>query len=219
MLFRGDTLIATAMDANPDLIAKVGAHCFARVIQPTPQEVAVLSAPVQRQEERRVVDPPPSWKPIEVVQQCRIGIPCGNACIPMGRVCHVGQLARVGQECGKGYIALAKTCHVDRPQPPPITPVMALPVETRTPTLENPTAIYGRPDDAPRNILPQPSIDVGGGSTASPQFHTAAPAPQAQAPSPPKTVHVEGYDRSNGTHVQSYDRAASGQGLGRSSRR
>ncbi len=219
VLLRGDTLIATALEANPDLAATVAVRCFARVVHPEPRETKVANVADQAPG-GLFVDPPTPWRaPIRGVQHCLIGNPCGNACIPVGRVCHVGQPARVGQECGRGYISMAKTCRVDRIPPPVITPLVTLPMETGTPSSGTSAAAYVRPDDAPRYIPPPSSGDADGGGAASIPSRTAVPAPTVQPPGTPRTVHVEGYDRLNGTHVQSHDRAAPGQGTGRGSRR
>lgn len=216
MLFRGDTLVATALDANPDLEAEVGARCFARVVRPDPQEAVVASAAEPVPAWLPIIDPPPPH-PVDD-QHCRIGIPCGHACIPAGRMCHIGQPTRVGQACGKGYIAMAKTCRVDR-TPPPITPVVARPTDTgpRSPTAS--TFAYPTPSTTPSYVPPPASVTDGASDTASPSDRASTLAPVTPVPSSPRTVHVDGYTRSNGTQVQPYDRTAPGQGSGRAGRR
>ncbi len=214
MLFRGDLLVATALDANPDLEAVVGARCFARVVRPDPQEAVVASAAEPAHAWSPIIDPPP---PIHD-QHCRIGIPCGRACIPAGRMCHIGQPTRIGQACGKGYIAMAKTCQVDR-APPPITPVVARPTDTGPHSSPASTFAYPTPSTTPSYVPPPPSVTDSASSTVSPPYHAVTPAPMTPMPSSPRTVHVDSYTKSNGTQVQSYDRTAPGQGSGRGGRR
>lgn len=215
MLFRSDTLIATALEANPDLVETVGARCFARVVRPEPQEVTLANTAGSIQDGDPVVPYPP-LAPRGLIQHCRIGVPCGHACIPAGHRCLIGQTSRVGQECGKGYISMAKTCRVDRT--PPVTPVVARPSETSNPASTTTRPAYTQPDATAGYVPPPSPVGGGGGSTYTPP-RTVVPTPTPQGTSSPRTVHVEGYDRSNGTHVQSYDRAAPGQGTGRGSRR
>ena len=215
ILFRSDTLIATALEANPDLVEAVSARCFARVVRPEPQEVPLANTAGPIQDEDPVVPYPP-LAPRGLVQQCRIGIPCGQACIPAGHRCLIGQTSRVGQECGKGYISMAKICRVDRT--PPVTPVVARPSETSNPVSTTTRPVYTQPDATAGYVPPPSPVGGGGGSTYAPP-RTVVPTPTPQGTSSPRTVHVEGYDKSNGTHVQSHDRAAPGQGTGRGSHR
>ena len=97
ILLRGDTLIATALEANPDLVEAVAAHCDARVVQPEPQEATAADAADRSPGEPAIAGPPHSPEPpFGGLQHCFVGIPCGRACIPAERVCHIGQVVHVG---------------------------------------------------------------------------------------------------------------------------
>ena len=245
MLFRDDTLVGTALGAHPDLVMPFDKLCSARVMRPESPRLTGSEPPGQHgvgdtlagasmvtvgQESavgiigqprgggsataiaENLPPIPPSNGPI-----CKVGTPCGYACIPTGRLCHIGQVASVGQVCGRGYISLATTCHRN-----PVQALSAMPAAARRPEpmAPWPTAggnSYSQPKDGAASVQQTPASDERGLAGAT-QSRTIAMPPERQLPSTPQTVHVEGYDRANGTHVQSYERSAPGQGKGRGSR-
>ncbi len=204
-LVRGDTLIGTALAAHPEYVTTLAEHCMVTVVFPEPSATLASTSPrpVSGGPEAVSPVPPPVFPPSSVGPRCTVGTPCGEACIPAGRVCRIasGDPGH-GRACGNGYIAMSKTCRIER-------------------------QASDRRDQSVRQDPPPPFATGAGGQAAAPPQTTAdvasppstdrtmpsgsgTPAPSASTRS--DTVHVQGYTRQDGRVVQPYDRAAPRRG-------
>lgn len=204
ILIRGDTLIATALAAHPEFRSALANHCMIRVVVPEPSDVRPSTLLDLVAGETTVLA---KNKPASVTlaamggRQCKIGSPCGGACIPAGRICRVGSLEPGhGKACGDGYIAMAKTCRIEPPEPAradqtKFQNTRALPEPSYQ---SEPRSSHVVEDRLPYSSPTSGSSSSGSGTTAT--------------PTQSGTVHVQGYTRQDGKVVQSYERSAPSRG-------